>query len=331
MRKSSVKFFVKKTAKFVGIVVVLLVVLNVFIMPLTCNISRTNGDEITYVSADTMLISAHRAGGSLAPENTMYAMELCLETTDYFVDVLEFDLHMTADGKLILLHDDTFDRTSDVELIYGEEILVSDLTYQELLVLNLGYDFVDDDGNYPYREEGADLSKVRVVLLEEVLDYVETYCAENGRTVEYIIEIKDGDELGERAADELYRIMNEYDTLDRTDVGTFQGNVTDYLDEVYPDIMRSAGISEFLTFYMYFLYNVDLTNVTLNYSIIMAPYSVLMFDFSTSAFIEYAHKYGIEMQYWTINDPEKVLELYENGADVVMTDDPQMAYEVLYG
>ncbi|MFI3229142.1 MAG: glycerophosphodiester phosphodiesterase family protein [Bacillota bacterium] len=329
MRKSTIKFFVKKTAKIIGIIL-LLAVLSLAIMPFTSNISRTGGDEITTVSADTMLISAHRAGGSLAPENTMYAMELCLETTDYFVDILEFDLHMTADGKLIVLHDDTFDRTSDVELIYGEEILVSELTYEELLVLNVGYDFVDEDGNYPYREEGADLSKVRVVLLEEVLEYVESYCTANNRTIEYVIEIKDGDELGERAADELYRIMNEYDTLDRTAVGTFEGNVTAYLDEAYPDITRSAGVTEFLTFYMCFLYNVDLSNVTLNYSKIMAPYDQYVINFGTAAFIDYAHKYGIEMQYWTINDPEKVLELYENGADVVMTDDPQMAYDVVY-
>lgn len=45
--------------------------------------------------------------------------------------------------------------------------------------------------------------------------------------------------------------------------------------------------------------------------------------------INYAHSYGIALQYWTINNEEEIRTLAENGADCIMTDHPQMAYDVV--
>ena len=55
------------------------------------------------------------------------------------------------------------------------------------------------------------------------------------------------------------------------------------------------------------------------------------YDFSTKAFIDYAHSHGIAVQYWTINDPEDMAKLQQNGADAIMTDNPELAYSVLRG
>ena len=56
------------------------------------------------------LVMAHRGGKGLWPENTLYAFE---QATLLGVDVLEMDLHSTADGALVVLHDSTVDRTTD--------------------------------------------------------------------------------------------------------------------------------------------------------------------------------------------------------------------------
>ncbi len=74
-----------------------------------------------YITEGNSLVSAHRSGGGIAPENTMMAFKNCIESEDFNVDVFEFDLHITKDGQLILLHDDSLDRTTDSAEKYGAD------------------------------------------------------------------------------------------------------------------------------------------------------------------------------------------------------------------
>ncbi len=55
-------------------------------------------------------VHAHRGGAGLAPENTLAAFRKALELG---VDLLEMDLHVTRDGAVVVIHDDTLDRTTD--------------------------------------------------------------------------------------------------------------------------------------------------------------------------------------------------------------------------
>lgn len=57
-----------------------------------------------------VVVSAHRGGAAYAPENTMTAFR---NATRLGVDELEADVQLTADGVLVVLHDDTLDRTTD--------------------------------------------------------------------------------------------------------------------------------------------------------------------------------------------------------------------------
>lgn len=313
-------------------------VLNVIILPLTggCerveHISSYTGDNawITFSSDNGLLLSAHRAGGTLEPEETMAAFKQCLEGAardGYVVDLLEFDLHLTKDGELVLMHDDTIDRTSNGS---GK---VCDYTLAELNEFNFGYNFVDANGDYKYRAEGVDLSDVRIVTLEAVLTYVERTCP----GMQYVIEIKDGDDVGRRAMDKLYEMMVEFDIIDRTVFGTFNGEISEYVDKCNQngsferEVVRSAGIMEVMNFYYSFLYGCELDTSKLGYKVLQIPMGLNgFFDLSTKAFIDYAHAYGIAVQYWTINDAESVKKLQQNGADCIMTDDPKMAYEALH-
>ena len=107
-------------------VLILVLLLNLVVLPLTGSIKRVdapaayNGDN-AYIRYDKGLyLSAHRAGGDIEPEETMRAFKNCMEAP-YKVDVLEFDLHLTADKKLVLLHDDAVDRTSDGPIVFGKK------------------------------------------------------------------------------------------------------------------------------------------------------------------------------------------------------------------
>src|ERR1700694_4714944 len=55
-------------------------------------------------------VSAHRGASGYAPENTLAAFSLAHELG---ADMVEFDVHLTADDRLVVVHDDTLDRTTN--------------------------------------------------------------------------------------------------------------------------------------------------------------------------------------------------------------------------
>ena len=309
-----------------------------------CNVEKNYfaGGANPYIAADTAMVSAHRAGSILAPENTMNAFKLGIEEATaggYTVDIWEFDLHITKDGELILLHDHTLDRTSDSEQVFGvSDARPEDYTLAELRRLNMGYDF-ERDGEYPFRDLSADevtALGLRVCTLEEVLDYMtddeaQAAAPEEYGKFRYIIEIKNSGKLGERAADKLYATLSERGMLGDVVFGTFNQNVTDYVDENYPDMLRSSSICEVLDFWFAYLTNADLDKRGVGYCALQIPYSKTISFLGTKGLIEYAHKYNIAVQFWTINESDDVEYLQSIGADCIMSDDPDMCYDVLKG
>lgn len=279
---------------------------------------------------ETSLISAHRAGRNLAPENTMAAFKACFENNnEYVVDILEFDLHITKDKRLILLHDETLDRTSDCNEVFGEKnVKPEDKTLAELKQYNMGYHFTVND-EYIYRGENVDLSYCRIVSLEEVLDYLRTQESAWKKQFNYIIEIKNDGDLGNEAMQLLYETLQSYNLLNRTIVGTFNKSVSEYMDEHCPDVIRSAGIAEVLDFYFCCMFNVNLDKKDIKYKVLQIPYKDYVINLGKKAIIDYAHKYGIAVQYWTINDEKDIAALTEMGADAIITDDPKLAYNII--
>ncbi|MEG2450362.1 MAG: glycerophosphodiester phosphodiesterase family protein, partial [Clostridia bacterium] len=67
----------------------------------------------------------------------------------------------------------------------------------------------------------------------------------------------------------------------------------------------------------------------LKFDVLQIPYDQFVLNFGTKAVIDYAHKYGLAVQYWTINDPVKIAELCANGADCIMTDNPEAGYNII--
>ncbi len=329
-KKDKINLIVKWTIISIIIAVVLV---NFLALPLTGNYSRV--DEINVYDGDNRyitfdertLISAHRAGGGLAPEETMMAFEKCMTATDYVVDIVEFDLHITADDQLVLLHDDTVNRTSNATEFYGKRhVKVIDKTLAELKQLNFGENFMDEDENYPYRGLRGDEipDNIKILSLDEILTYLTSVRAD----LNYIIEIKDGGSDGERAMDILYQKMEEYGITDHVIVGTFKDNVTKYIDAKYPDLTRSASVMEVIDFYFSFLYGN--TDKEYKFDVLQIPQGLKgYFDLGTKAFCDYAHSFDIAVQYWTINEEDDVERLVENGADAIITDNPEVAYSVL--
>ena len=309
-----------------------------------CDIEKHYFEGVTnpYIADDVAMVSAHRAGSIVAPENTLNAFKLGIEeatTGGYTVDIWEFDLHITKDGELILLHDHTLDRTSNSRQVFGvKDARPEDYTLEQLRELNMGYNF-ELDGEYPFRDlAAADITAqdLRVCTLEEVLDYMSSDEATAAAPAEfgkfrYIIEIKSSGKLGEKAADILYDTLVEYGILEDVVFGTFNQDVTDYVDENYPDMLRSSSICEVLDFWFAYLTGADLSKRGVGYCALQIPYSKSISFLGDAGLIEYAHKYNIAVQFWTINESDDVEYLQSVGADCIMSDSPDMCYDVLKG
>ena len=121
---------------------------------------KKNVENNPFVVAEGELpmIAAHRGGRIENPENTMLAFREAVNTLD--VDIIESDLWLTKDGYLVFNHDETVDRTSnvngDIPLEESEkrQHKVSDMTLEELLNLNFGYYFEDkNSGERIYKDK----------------------------------------------------------------------------------------------------------------------------------------------------------------------------------
>jgi glycerophosphoryl diester phosphodiesterase len=112
---------------------------------------------------DTVLNIAHRGGSSLAPENTLSAARKALAVG---ADMWELDVQFTADRELIVLHDSTLKRTSNVEDLFPHRRpwQVHEFTLDEIRRLDFGSWFIERD---PFGQIAAG-----VVTKEEIESYV---------------------------------------------------------------------------------------------------------------------------------------------------------------
>ena len=272
-------------------------------------------------------VSAHRAGAGILPEETMLALMTCAGQKEYVVDGFEFDLHITKDDVLVLLHDDELDRTSDSELVFGRKhVTAREMTYGELRRLNMAAKFTTDAGEMPYANLHGDAvpDELRIVRLEDALDALEV-----AGDFSYIIEMKNGGEDGKHAVDLLYRILSERNLVSKVAFGTFHGEVSRHVDEVYPDLVRGSYPSEVLEFYLASLF--DRKDYHPRFRCLQIPFGIPLESYGVNLgiarFINYAHAHNIAVQYWTVDREEDMDYLLSLHADCIMTNYPDRLYK----
>ena len=324
----------KKILIIILVVLVTLVTAVLSIMKISGNHRSNPEDVIAYetnhpfITGRTELI-AHRFGAGIAPEESLLAARNCIENENISMDILEFDLRMTADGHAVVFHDITLDETTDAVAVFGgEEILVSEKTLEELRTLNMGAMFTDADGNQPYTSLTEVPEELRIATLSEMLDFL----AANGIT-RLSIEAKDKGELGMKAMDILYTELSTRNLLDSVVVSTFKSDVSAYITEKYPDMIRSNTDAEAITFYLAAI--TGSKNYEPPCSVFQLPftdkYLNMGVNFGTAQVINFAHSHNIAIHYWVVDDPERMTYLESIGADGIMTDYPDVLTETLSG
>jgi glycerophosphoryl diester phosphodiesterase len=252
--------------------------------------------EHPYFDAPDPWVVAHRGGAALAPENTMAAFE---NAVNLEVDVLEMDLRVTADGLVVLMHDDTVDRTTDG---MGR---VAGMTLADLQELDAGYRFTDDSGAHPFRGAGLAVPTLR--------DVSATF-----PDIRLNVEMK---EFTPEQAKHLCALLRELDALDRVLVSSFPHAPMNAFREACPEVATGATRREVSAFYL-------LGRARLG-SLFRSPAATLQpplryrgRDVVTPAFLDAARESRRPVQVWTVNDEADMKRLLEMDVQAILTDHP---------
>jgi glycerophosphoryl diester phosphodiesterase len=250
---------------------------------------------------------AHRGGAGIAPENTLEAFREGLRVG---AGVLELDVHTTADGHAVVIHDDVVDRSTQ-----GTRP-VREMTLAEIKGLDAGYRFTRDGGRtFPYRGQG-----IRIPTLVEVYDeFVE---------VPINVEIK-----GERAGIEeaVWRIIEKAGAENRTLVVSENTPTIRRFREVSSGRVTTASSrAELILFYV--LGRLGLGRlVRPRYRSLQGPETYHGLRIVTPGFIRAAHERGLRVDVWTIDSEADMRRMLGYGVDGIMTDRPDVLAELLKG
>jgi glycerophosphoryl diester phosphodiesterase len=250
------------------------------------------------------LVIAHRGGAGLFPENTLHAFQ---ESWKLGVDVLEMDIHETADGQLVVFHDRTVDRTTDGAGKIGEK------TLEEVKRLNAGFNFTIDGGQtFPFRA-----AKITVPTLKEVFEALP-----DGR---FNIEMKP--ESATIAAS-LCGLIRDHKLSEKVIVASVGQTNLDNFRRECPEVATSASASEITGFFASYQ-----TGLTESFTPPMSTLQTLKklggMQIISREFVETAHKRNLQVHVWTINQPEEMRDLIETGVDGIMTDYPDRLLNLL--
>ncbi len=293
-------------------------------------------------SGSLPLLIAHGGGNGEFPDNTLEAFY-----NAYSVDknvMMETDVSITSDGVVILSHDTTLDRKTNVT---GS---IADWSYADLLAQKVDFGYtnpVDDtdtlcgervrfenqdgvavtplDVTYPSGVEARDEAVFLVTSLEELL----LAFPENPVNVE----IKQSGELGIRCLEAVLELLEKYDAYDRVVLASFHEELYDrfqYLAAeglVPEEFMFSPAYDAATEFYILQLLGLDVFFDDAM-CVFQLPTEEYGFDLATRGMVNAARRHNLAIHYWTINDPDEMRHLIDIGADGIMTDYPHRLAEV---
>jgi glycerophosphoryl diester phosphodiesterase len=260
---------------------------------MVCSINKSGNAMVpSWLGKFPVLAIAHRGFSGAAPENTMTAFKKAI---DLGVDMIELDVHLSKDGQVVVIHDDTLNRTTNGK---GK---VASYTLNELKQLDAGSWFE------------SQFSREWIPTLKEVLEL------SRGRTL-VNVELKKGDlgqytimDLADRSLNEVKKMGMEEQVI----FSSFDPSPLGGIKERNPRIQVT------------FLYNKPWTS--LQEVIGDRPFFILTCRKSvlTQAHISKAHQEGIKVNVYTLNMEEEIEQFLHWGIDGIITDYPDRLIKIL--
>jgi glycerophosphoryl diester phosphodiesterase len=238
------------------------------------------------------MIFAHRGACALAPENTLPSFELALA---HQADAIELDAKLSKDGSVMVIHDQTVDRTTEGS---GK---VNQLSLTELKSLDAGTFF------------GKEFTGVKIPTLDEVFESIghklfvnvelTNYKSSDDALVEKVVEVVKRHNMQERVLFSSFlpkNLVKSRSLLSQTPVALL----------CLPGVMGIYSRSVFCRHYSPFIIHPYLSDVNRRY-------------------VELEHKAGRRVNVWTVNAEIEIWRLKNDGVDGLFTDNPLNTRKIL--
>jgi glycerophosphoryl diester phosphodiesterase len=251
-----------------------------------------------------LVVFAHRGGGGRWPENSMFAFQHAAELG---VDGLELDIHSTADGELVVIHDPFVDRVTN-----GRGA-VRQMSLTELRQLDAGYWWTEDGGHsYPFRGQG-----ITIPTLAELLKTFPHHWIN--------IDIKQKDPP---IVQPFVEMLRTYGMVNQVCVGSFHTPTVNAFRRLCPQAATAATLTEVQLFLA--LNVVGLGTLLPRRAVAMQlPEVERQLRVVTPEFVRAAHRQGTAVHVWTVNDIAQMCRLMAMGVDGLMTDYPDILLKLL--
>ena len=248
----------------------------------------------TALHSDKPLIIAHRGASALAPENTMAAFQLAL---DLGADGIELDVMLSKDKEMVVIHDDTVDRTTNGS---GR---VGDFSYQTLRDLDAGHFFSS------------------VFRGEHLPSLAEVYKQLGGKLL-INVELKNYAAPFDRLTEKVIALTQQFNLMDSVLLSSFNPlnliHARRQLPAIRLGLLTSPG---------------RLGGLLCSSVGRIFPYDAIHPHFSdvNVRLVDKMHALGRSVNVWTVDEPAELRRLAALGVDAIICNNPQAAREILQG
>jgi glycerophosphoryl diester phosphodiesterase len=253
-----------------------------------------------FLAVPTPVGIAHRGGAEEAPENTLEAFGAAVALGYRHI---ETDAHVTRDGVVVAFHDARLDDVTD------RTGAIAALTIADVESADAGFVFSPDGGrSFPFRGRG-----VRVPRLEELL-------------LRWPLARVNIDPKHDSCVDPLMALVDRLGAWDRVNFGSFsdlrlrrirrlgRGRASTSMGPVAATVARVAALCGRMP--------------RLGATCVQVPIRTRGIRIVDAGFVRAAHRAGLHVHVWTVNDPSTMHALLDLGVDGIMTDRPRVLRDV---
>ncbi len=237
--------------------------------------------------AQTKVI-AHRGFSEIAPENTLIAFQKAIEIgADYY----ELDVHQTKDDVLVVIHDNTVNRTSSNDKT-GK---ISELNFSDVLCVRVGNS----------KKFDKKFSDVKIPTLKEALELAK------GKA-KICVELK-----ADNIENQVIELLNELDMINQVIVFAFNDKSLVNIKKLNPKVKTLLLKNHANIKTLDFVKEINADAIGVGYDTKI-----------TKEFISYAHKNNIKVFKWTVNKEQEMKELIDLQIDGIITNKPDLALKL---
>ena len=232
---------------------------------------------------------AHRGAGKGAPENTLEAFDLARTLG---ADGVELDVQRTSDGRLVVIHDETIDRTSTGRGLVGTQTLA------ELRAFSF------DDGREGFGH----------VVLPELADVFDLL-RDTGMTIN--VELKDGEVPYPGMGAQVDALVESFGLVDRVVYSSFNHYTLRELRDAGTRVRLGLLLAEALIEPWQYAAGFGAAAIHPSWPTVLMP-----------GYVESSHDAGVPVHAWTVDGEHALHALVRLGVDAVITNDPELALRV---